>query len=81
MEEGHIVVDSIASIERTDITDDLARESGFNSAEDLLETASHGGGINVYLIRFHYLPPGAWEVKPASDAAPEDRTTCIATHP
>ena len=41
MDEGHIVVDSIASIERTDITDDLARESGFNSAEDLLETASH----------------------------------------
>jgi hypothetical protein len=77
MDEGHIVVDSIASIERTDITDELARESGFNSAEDLLETASHGGGNNVYLIRFHYLPTGAWDVKPASDAAPEDRTTLL----
>ena len=77
MDEGHIVVDSIASIERTDITDDLARKSGFNSAEDLLETASHGGGNNVYLIRFHYLPPGAWDVKPASNLAPEDRTTLL----
>ena len=77
MDEGHIVVDSIASIERTDITDELARESGFSGAEDLLETASHGGGNNIYLIRFHYLPPGAWDVKPASDAAPEDRTTLL----
>ena len=77
MDEGHIVVDSITSIERTDITDELARESGFNSAEDLLETASHGGGNNVFLIRFHYLPPGAWDVTPTSDAAPDDRTTLL----
>jgi hypothetical protein len=77
MEEGHIVVDSIASIERTDITDELARESGFNSADELLETASHGGGNSVYLIRFHYLPPGAWDVKPTSSAAREERTTLL----
>jgi hypothetical protein len=77
MDEGHIVVDSIASIEMTDITDDLARESGFGSAEDLLQTARHGGGNNVYLIRFHYLGPGAWDVKPAKSAAGEDRTTLL----
>ena len=77
MDEGHIVVDSITSIERTDITDELARESGFNSAEDLLETASHGGGNNVYLIRFHYLPPGAWDVAPTSHVTPDDRTTLL----
>jgi hypothetical protein len=77
MDEGHIVVESITSIERTDITDELARESGFNSAEDLLETASHGGGNNVYLIRFHYLPPGAWDVTPTIDAAPDNRTTLL----
>src|SRR6476660_5077343 len=77
MDEGHIVVDSIASIERTDISDELARESGFNSAEDLLETASHGAGNNVYLIRFHYLPPGAWDVAPTSDAGPDNRTTLL----
>lgn len=61
MDEGHIVVDSIASIEKRDITDDLARESGFRDAADLLQTATHGGGDNIYLIRFHYLPPGAWD--------------------
>jgi hypothetical protein len=26
--------------------------------EDLLQVARHGRGRNVYLIRFHYLPPG-----------------------
>jgi hypothetical protein len=77
MDEGHIVVDSIASIQRADITDELARESGFNSAEDLLETASHGAGNQVYLIRFHYLPPGAWDVPPPSSVAREDKTTLL----
>jgi hypothetical protein len=77
MDEGHIVVDSIAEIEMADITDELARESGFTSAEDLLETASHGPGKNVYLIRFHYLPPGAWDAKPASRAVREEGTTLL----
>jgi hypothetical protein len=61
MDDGHIVVDSIAAIELGDVTYDLARESGFESVEDLLGIAKHGRGDNVYLIRFHYLPPGAWD--------------------
>jgi hypothetical protein len=61
MDEGHIVVDSIASIAVTDITYDLARESGFESVDDLVRIARHGSGDNVYLIWFHYLPPGAWD--------------------
>ena len=61
MDDGHIVVDSIAPITIADITHDLARESGFTSVEDLLGIAKHGSGDNVYLIRFHYLPPGAWD--------------------
>ena len=60
MDDGSIVVDSIEPIQIGDITYDLARESGFDSVEDLLATAKHGPGSNVYLIRFHYLPPGAW---------------------
>ena len=60
MDEGHVVVDSITPIDIADITEDLARESGFGSVEDLLGIAKHGSGENVYLIRFHYLPPGAW---------------------
>lgn len=60
MDEGQVEVDSISPIEIADITDDLARESGFSSVGDLLQTAKHGRGDHVYLIRFHYLPPGAW---------------------
>jgi len=77
MDEGHIVVDSIASIRKSDITDELARESGFTSAEDLVETASHGGGDHVYLIRFHYLAPGAWDVQPKKGAVGENRRTLL----
>ena len=61
MDDGHIVVDSIESIEMDAITNELARESGFASVDDLLQIAKHGKGENVYLIRFHYLPPGGWE--------------------
>jgi hypothetical protein len=61
MDGGSIVVDSIEPIRMRDVTDDLARESGFDSAEDLLTIAKHGRGNRVYLIRFHYLPPGGWD--------------------
>jgi hypothetical protein len=63
MEEGHIVVDSILPMSLDDITYDMARESGFESVDDLLQVARHGRGDNVYLIRFHYLPPGAWDLR------------------
>jgi len=63
MDQGQIVVDSIVRIRLADITGDLARESGFGSVKDLLQMAKHGGGRNVYLIRFHYLPPGGWDVR------------------
>ena len=61
MDEGHIVVESIERITKKAITYDLARESGFDSVEELLAVAQHGRGRNVYLIRFHYLRPGAWD--------------------
>jgi len=61
MDDGHIVVDSIDRIAIKDITHDLARESGFESVKDLLSVAKHGRGTKVFLIRFHYLPPGAWD--------------------
>ena len=61
MDDGHIVVDSITLMKMGDITYDLARESGFESVEALLQIARHGPGRNVYLIRFHYLPPGGWD--------------------
>jgi hypothetical protein len=77
MDEGHVVVDSIAEIEESDITDDLARESGFTSADDLLQTARHGRGDQVFLIRFHYLAPGAWDREPIEDAMGEERRNLL----
>jgi hypothetical protein len=58
MDEGEIEVDSILKISLADITPSLARRSGFASVADLLKIAKHGRGENVYLVRFHYLPPG-----------------------
>src|ERR1700726_4025261 len=57
MEEGEIEVDSIESIGFPDITPELARESGFLGVLDLLKVAKHGPGENIYLVRFHYVPP------------------------
>jgi hypothetical protein len=57
MEEGEIEVDSIEPIGFPDITPQLARESGFLGVLDLLKVAKHGKGNNIYLIRFHYVPP------------------------
>ena len=55
---GQIEVDSIEQIEMSDITPELARESGFNGVVDLLKIAKHGSGTNVYLVRFHYVRAG-----------------------
>jgi hypothetical protein len=54
MDEGAIQIDSIGL---PDITGALARESGFLGVVDLLKVAKHGRGENIYLIRFHYIPP------------------------
>lgn len=56
MEEGEIEVDSIETIGFSDITPELARESGFLGVLDLLKVAKHGRGENIYLIRLHYVP-------------------------
>ena len=63
MEEGEIEVDSIELIGFPDITPKLARESGFLGVLDLLKVAKHGRGENIYLIRFHYVPPPRVKVK------------------
>jgi hypothetical protein len=57
MEEGEIEVDSIIPLTFDDITPDLARACGFESVLDLFKVAKHGRGENVYLVRFHYIPP------------------------
>jgi len=49
---GWIVVESIEEIGLEDITEALARESGFETVESLLATARHGPGERVFLVRF-----------------------------
>jgi hypothetical protein len=57
MGDGEIEIESITPIGFPDITPALARESGFTGVLDLLKVAQHGKGSNIYLIRFHYIPP------------------------
>ncbi len=54
LDEGHIVVSSIREIGFDDVSDRLARESGFSNKLDLLKTAKHGDGTRVFFIRFYY---------------------------
>lgn len=71
MDDGYVVVDSIDEIDREDISEALARESGFASVDDLMATARHGAGAHIYLVRFHYLPPGGWDMaRPARGSRP-----------
>jgi hypothetical protein len=64
MGNGEIEIESITQIGFPDITPELARESGFLGVLDLLKVAKHGKGENVYLIRFHYIPPSKKKSKP-----------------
>lgn len=57
MEGGQVVIDAIAPISLDDVTDELARRSGFDGVEDLLSVARHGSGQDVFLVEFHYRPP------------------------
>jgi hypothetical protein len=57
MGDGEIEIESVTPIGFPDITPELARESGFLGVLDLLKVAKHGRGNNIYLIRFHYVPP------------------------
>jgi hypothetical protein len=61
---GEIEVDSILPITLEEITPALARRSGFESVADLLATAKHGAGENVYLVDFHYIAPAATRARP-----------------
>ena len=62
---GLIEIDTIQPIEWSDITPELARESGFSGVVDLLKIAKHGSGRNVYLVRFHRVGASSAKTKPA----------------
>jgi hypothetical protein len=54
---GEIEVTSIRGISRSQITPRLARRSGFDSVEDLLQVAQHGEGEFVFVVEFVYHTP------------------------
>jgi hypothetical protein len=53
---GHVVVTRIQHIDLADVTDEIARRSGFEDLDDLLSVARHGSGESVFLIDFEYEP-------------------------
>ena len=55
MEDGHVEVEAIQEIRISDITQKLARESGFSSVPELLKVAKHGPGVRVYLVQFRFI--------------------------
>ena len=57
LDEGHVVVTSIHEIRFDDISETMAKESGFRNVLDLMKTAKHGSGSVIYFIRFYYSAP------------------------
>jgi hypothetical protein len=55
LDEGHIKVSSIRQISWEDLTDKLARDTGFKNLIDMMKTAKHGSGQNLYYVRFQYV--------------------------
>lgn len=53
---GHVEVTRLCEIDLADITETLARASGFEGVEDLMALARHGRGERVFLVEFRYLP-------------------------
>lgn len=54
LDPGEVIVTSIREIGFDDISETMARESGFTCMTDLLKTAQHGTGHHIYFIRFYY---------------------------
>ena len=53
---GHVEVTRLCEIDLAEITETLARASGFEGVEDLMALARHGRGERVFLVEFRYLP-------------------------
>ena len=78
MDEGQVVIDAVTPITLRQVTAALARRSGFASRDDLLGVARHGTSDQIFLVQFHYLPPGASDRRtaslPRSDGARSGKT-------
>jgi hypothetical protein len=55
LDQGLIVVTAIQELEPKSLSDDLARETGFNDLADLMAIAQHGNGQRIFRVDFEYL--------------------------
>lgn len=54
LDNGEVVITKIREINLDDVSEAMARESGFMSKLDLLKTAKHGTGVRVFYMEFFY---------------------------
>ena len=52
---GEVVVTKMFEVPLSDVTPELARESGFLGLVDMLKVAKHGPGRRVFIIEFRYV--------------------------
>lgn len=57
--DGHIEVTRLEEVDLADVTEELARVSGFENLAALMETARHGRGERVFLVDFVFVPSGS----------------------
>ena len=56
--DGAIEVTRLQEVDLSDITDEMARQTGFADLDDLMATAKHGRGERVFLVDFVFVPGG-----------------------
>ena len=57
--DGYVEVRGITEIDLADVTEAMARASGFPTLEALMKTARHGRGERVFLVEFVFEPSGS----------------------
>jgi hypothetical protein len=53
--DGHIEVTGLTEIDLSDVDEAMARDGGFESLDALMQTARHGRGERVFLVRFAFV--------------------------
>jgi len=54
---SEIEVTAMREMDIDEITDALAKRTGFDDANDLMGVAKHGPGWRIFLVTFRYLAP------------------------
>ncbi|PZQ56848.1 MAG: hypothetical protein DI570_20455 [Phenylobacterium zucineum] len=57
--DGQIEVTRLQEVDLDDISEAMARESGFESLEALMKTARHGRGERVFIVDFVFVSDSA----------------------